>query len=99
MKAFICTGFWCLPGQDDRLVAGTLHVSRNGDLRLSLIGTLGEVEGGEQDKAERIVFGSVDDSPRGNAVTLTGCVLMGSSVGSYHGGREEYRASRAFFGA
>ena len=89
MKAFVCTGFWCLPGQDDRLVTGTLHVSRNGDLRLSLIGTLGEKEQGELGKVHRIVLGSVDDSPRGNAVTLTGCTLMGASFGSYHGGREE----------
>jgi ApeA N-terminal domain 1 len=98
MNVFVCTGFWCLPGQDDRLVAGTLHVSRNGDLRLSLIGTLGEKEQGKLGKVHRIVLGSVDDSPRGNAVTLTGCTLMGASFGSYHGGREEYRASRAYFG-
>src|SRR5262249_55036602 len=98
MKAFVCTGFWCLPGQDDRPVAGTLHVSRNGALRLSLIGTLGEAEGFGRGKVHPIVLGSVENSPRGNAVTVTGCALVGSSIGSYHGGREEYRAGRAFFG-
>ncbi len=73
MKAFVCTGFWRLPEQDDHLVAGTLHVSGNGDLRLCLIGTLGD-KGGERSKPHRIVIGSVDDSPRGNSVTLTtGC--------------------------
>src|ERR1022692_1919832 len=99
MKAFICTGFWCLPEKDDRLVSGTLPVSRNGDLRLSLFGTLGEREHGESGKAHRIILGSVDNSPWGNAVSLTGCVLMGNSIGSYHEGREEYRSIRAFFGA
>jgi hypothetical protein len=98
MKEHACTGFWCLPEQPDDLVAGTLHVSDSGNLRLSLIGTLGAREDGERGKAHRIIVGSVDESPRGNAVTLLNCTLMGSSIGSYHGGREEYQAARAFFG-
>ncbi len=98
MKAFDSTGFWCLPELPDVLVAGTLHVSSSGKLRLSLIGTLGGPEEGERGKRHRIILGSVDKSPQGNAVTLLGCTLTGSSVGSYHEGREEYQAGRAFFG-
>jgi len=98
MKEYACTGFWCLPEQPDDLVAGTLHVSDGGKLRLALIGTLGASEEGERGKSHRIILGSVDESPRGNAITLLNCTLMGSSFGSYHGGREEYQAARAFFG-
>jgi hypothetical protein len=98
MKAFECTGFWCLPGYETT-VAGTLHVSSDGDLQLSLIGALGEERQGFATKAQKIILGSVDNSPRGNAVTLTGCVLTGMSQGSYHGTRERYRASRSYFGA
>jgi len=98
MKAFECTGFWCLPGEENA-VAGTLHVSSDGDLRLSLIGSLGEGRQGFATKAHKIILGSVDKSPRGNSLTLTGCVLTSASLGSYHMAREEYRASRCFFGA
>ncbi len=79
-------------------MAGTLHVSSDGDLRLTLIGSLGE---GRQvaTKAHKIILGSVDKSPRGNDVTLSGCILISASHGSYHMAREEYHASRCFFGA
>src|SRR5579864_3070296 len=98
MKPFVCTGFWCLPGQNE-LVAGSLHVSRSGELRLSLIGSLRGEKGGAPGTAPSTILGSVDESPCGNSVTLYGCVLSGSSVGSYRGAREEYRASRGFFGS
>lgn len=98
MKAFECTGYWCLPGEENA-VAGTLHVSSDGDLRLSLIGSLGEGRDGLATKSHKIILGSVDKSPRGNEVTLTGCVLTGATLGSFHMAREEYRASRCFLGA
>jgi hypothetical protein len=98
MKAFECTGFWCLPGENSPVVAGTLYVSNDGDLRLSLIGALGEEGHAFTNKSHKIILGSVDTSPRGNAVTLRNCVLSASSMGSYHGSREEYQASRSFFG-
>jgi hypothetical protein len=98
MKAFESAGFWSLPG-DEHLVAGTLRVSSDGDLRLSLFGSLGGERQGFANKVHKIILGSVDKSPCGNAVTLTGAVLTGTSLGSYHGTREEYRASRCFLGA
>ncbi len=99
MKAFISTGFWYLPGQDKDLVAGSLHVSRSGDLRLLLLGSLGNARLGGQGKGHQIILGSVDYSPTGNAVTLTGCALMRTRGGSFLGRREEYHANRAYFGA
>ena len=98
MKAFECTGYWCLPGEKNA-VAGTLHVSSDGDLRLALIGSLGAGGGGHANKSHMIILGSVDNSPRGNEVTLTGCVLTRATIGSFHMAREEYRASRCFLGA
>ena len=98
MKAFECAGFWCLPG-DATLVAGTLFVSSDGDLRLSLFGSLGTERDPFSNKDHKIILGSVDKSPRGNAVTLTGCMLTQTNVRSHHGTREEYRADRCFFGA
>ncbi len=98
MKPFESTGFWCLPEQPETLVAGTLHVSGSGDLRLSLIGELTGAAGDAPGKRHRVIHGSVSESPSGNAVTLHGCVLSGASFGSHHGKREEYRAGRAYFG-
>jgi hypothetical protein len=99
MKEYECTGCWYLPGNDQALVAGTLRVASDGDLRLSLIGQLAASGEDHPGKSHRVVLGSVDESPGGNAVTLTGCVWMQSTTGSYHGAREEYRASRGYFGA
>ncbi len=99
MKEYECTGFWCLPGNDQSLVAGTLQVGSDGDLRLSLIGQLGAAGEAPLRKDHRVVLGSVDGAPHGNDVTLTGCVLTRSHMGSFHGVREEYRASRGYFGA
>ena len=98
MNAFECTGFWCLPGGGTP-VAGTLHVSSDGDLRLSLIGALGAERQGFANKAHKIILGSVDKSPCGNDVTLTECILTRASLGTYHKTREDYLASRCFFGA
>src|SRR4051812_1032795 len=98
MKPFESTGFWCLPEQPDTLAAGTLHVSSSGELRLVLIGELAGDAGDAPGKRHRVIHGSVSESPRGDAVTLHGCVLSGSSFGSYHGQREEYRVGRAYFG-
>ncbi len=99
MKEYECTGFWFLPGDDQLLVAGMLRVGSDGDLRLSLIGQLGAAGEDLLRKAHRVVLGSVDGSPRGSAVTLTGCVLTQSNMGSFHEVREEYRASLGYFGA
>ncbi|OWK36695.1 HEPN domain-containing protein [Fimbriiglobus ruber] len=98
MKKFECTGFWWIPEREDYSVAGTLHVSNDGELRLSLIGLIGSEET-FSGKNRQIVLGSVDNSPSGTAVTLTGCFLTSTSAFSATGSREDYRASRAYFGA
>ena len=54
MKAFESTGFWSLPGDENR-VAGTLHVSKDGDLRLPLFGSLGGERQGFATKAHKII--------------------------------------------
>jgi len=97
MTEYKCTGFWYLPDNEERQVAGTLYISIKGDLRLSLIGTLSSEEEGET-KSHRIVLGSVDKSPEGHAVTLTGCYKTEQHVGSHFESQEDYRASRGYFG-
>lgn len=99
MKDYECIGFWWLPEAPDAKVAGTLHISSIGELRLSLIGAFDRPENRAEDKSFPYVLGSVDESPRGNEVTLTGCYQIGISMGSYEGRRERYRAARGFFGA
>jgi hypothetical protein len=100
MQAFESTGFWWLPGNEGKQVAGTLRVASDGDLHLSLIGRLGQQEVGVQEKQHRIILGLVDQSPCGNVVTLTGCIPAGFRMGGLHFYvREKYHASRAYFGA
>src|SRR5262245_55698273 len=98
MQAFECHGLWTLPDTEAHPVAGTLRVSSSGELRLSVIGSLGPPEGFHENKEHGVVLGSVE-GPLGNDVTLTGCYVTRSSFGSFADVREEYRAQRGFFGA
>jgi hypothetical protein len=98
MQAFECQGLWTLPDTEAPPVAGTLRVSPGGDLRLSVIGSLGPPEGSNRRKEHPVILGSVD-GPLGNNVTLAGCYVTRSRFGSFAGVREEYRAQRGFFGA
>jgi hypothetical protein len=98
MQAFECHGLWSLPETDAAPTAGTLRVSSSGELRLSLIGSLGPPLGFHQTQEHPIILGSVD-GPLGNDVTLTGCHVIRSRSGSFAEVREEYRAERGFFGA
>jgi hypothetical protein len=98
MEAMECTGPWWLPGKENDWVAGTLRISESGSLQLFLTGTL-EPMSPAGPKTHQIILGSVDKSPAGNNVTLVGCMLTGSSFGSFAGVREKYYASRGYFGA
>jgi hypothetical protein len=98
MQAFECQGLWTLPDTDAAPVAGTLRVSRGGDLRLSVIGSLGVREGLHRTTEHSVILGSVD-GPFGNNVTLTGCIVTRSKSGSFAGIRQEFHAARGFFGA
>jgi hypothetical protein len=98
MQAFECTGQWWLPNDEGHHAAGTLKVSQSGDLRLWLVGALGQVVT-FQSKSHPVILGWVDKSPFGDVVTLHGCVLGGSTVGSGSSTRENYHAARAYFGA
>jgi hypothetical protein len=98
MQAFECHGLWTLPGDDGPPVAGTLRVFSSGELRLSVIGTLGAPKSLGQMKEYPVILGSVD-GPLGHDVTLTGCYVTRATFGSSDAMREEYRAQRGFFGA
>ncbi len=98
MQAFECTGQWWLPGKEKDRAAGTLKVSQSGDLRLWLVGSLGPAEL-LKPKGYPIILGWVDKSPVGDIVTLSGCMMGGSTVGSSITNRENYYASQAYFGA
>lgn len=98
MQAFECTGQWWLPDKENEYVAGILKVSESGDLRLRLVGSLGQAEMFKS-KEYPIILGWVDKSPFGDMVTLSGCMRTSSTVGSATSTREKYHASRAFFGA
>jgi hypothetical protein len=98
MQAFECRGLWTLPDTDAPPVAGTLYVSSTGELRLSVMGSLGPAKEFHGVKEHAIVLGSVD-GPFGNNVTLASCYVTRSQFGSFAGMREEYRAQRGFFGA
>jgi hypothetical protein len=98
MQAFECRGLWTLPDSESPPVAGTLHVSSGGELRLSVMGSLGPQKGLHGVEEHAVVLGSVD-GPFGNNVTLAGCFVTRSQFGSFAGVRKEYRAQRGFFGA
>src|SRR5262249_49760054 len=98
MQAFECTGLWWLPEGETPPVAGTLRVSPGGDLSLALIGSLGAPVWPIGTKQHRIILGSVDQSPAGNNLTLTSCLVNRFRTGSFAGVREEYHVGRGFFG-
>ena len=98
MQAFECTGQWWLPDKEKECAAGTLQVSESGNLRLRLVGSLGPAEM-FRSKEYPVILGLVDKCPFGDIVTLSGCMLGGSTVGSATNTRENYHASRAYFGA
>jgi hypothetical protein len=98
MQAFECHGLWTLPDTESPRVAGTLRVSPGGDLRLSVIGSLGPPKGFHETKEYPVIMGSVD-GPLGNNVTLASCHVTRWKFGSFEDVREEYRAERGFFGA
>ncbi len=95
MLPFECSGHWHSPGLPP--VAGTLRVSEDGRMLLSLIGSLGS-PGLNQEKRNTLILGVVDGS-LGPEVTLTNCFAVGSNWGTSTGPREEYRANQGFFGA
>jgi hypothetical protein len=97
MRSFETHGLWSLPGAASP-VAGTLRVSRGGDLRLSLLGSLGPPGGVHKKKEHPVILGSVD-GPMGDEVTLAGCSVTRTRFGPPGTVREEYRAQRGFFGA
>jgi len=99
MEAFECNGRWWLPNDEKQSVAGTLHVTAGGSMRLSLIGSLGATQNALTEKDHPIILGSVDKSPKGNEVTLTNCFLTDGTFGSFLGSREAYHVGRGYFGA
>src|SRR5262245_37979546 len=99
METIECSGLWWLPADKGQRVAGTLKVSAEGRLRLSLVGALGESQNPLVGKKHPIILGSVNRSPKGNDVTLTGSFLTGSTLGSFIDSREEYHVGRGYFGA
>jgi ApeA N-terminal domain 1/Apea-like HEPN len=98
MQPFESTGQWWLPDRENERSAGILKVSESGDLRLRLVGSLGPAQM-SQSKEYPWILGWVDGSPLGDIVTLAGCEMTGSTVGSATNTREIYHASRAYFGA
>jgi hypothetical protein len=99
MDAFECDGRWWLPGEEQTGVAGTLKVSDEGGMTLSVIGSLGEMKNAFAEKLYPIILGSVDKGPKGNEVTLTGSFRTGATMGSFKDVRESYHVDRAYFGA
>ena len=99
MQTLECTGLWWLPQDEASYVGGTLRISANGDLTLSLVGALGPVEHPFGNKNHNVILGSVDKSPGGNEVSLVGCMRTQGTFGSFAGAREVYHASRGYFGA
>jgi hypothetical protein len=98
MQAFECTGQWWLPEKDKEAAVGTLKVSQSGNLRLWLVGALGQPMPFHS-KSYPVILGWVDKSLYGDRITLSNCMLGGSTVGSSTNTRENYHASRAYFGA
>ena len=98
MQAFECHGLWNLPDTESTPVAGTLRVSSSGELRLTVIGSLGSPIGFHEAKEHSVILGSVD-GPLGNNVTLASCFVTSWKSGSFADVREEYLAHRGFFGA
>jgi hypothetical protein len=99
MQPFECTGLWSLPHFGATRVAGILRVSSNGRPQLSLFGSLPREPGLNLGDKPLTIWGTVDNSPSGNVVTLVDCIQIASTTSLASGEYQEYRASRAYFGA
>jgi hypothetical protein len=99
MTAFECHGLWWLPQSETTQVAGILRVATDGNLRLSLVGALGEWGQPFDTKNHPIILGAVEENPAGTNITLIDCLRSGAKSGTSAGAWEQYRASRGFFGA
>jgi hypothetical protein len=99
MEAFECSGRWWLPGAEEKSVAGTLNVSSSGGMKLFLLGALGPTRAFRLEKSHPIILGSVDKSPNGNEVTLTGTFLTAAKLGAFADAPETYHVARGYFGA
>jgi hypothetical protein len=99
MQAFECFGMWTIPNTETPAVAGTLRVSSNGELRLSVIGSIGPTVKQDQEEIDHPVILGTAKCPLGNTITLTKCTLTRKTFGSSVSMSEEYSARRGFFGA
>ena len=96
---FEASGFWHLPSDPSRKVAGTLRYSAEDGLRLSLTGSFGEGTVSERKAGKYpVIHGIVDDSPCGRAFTLVSCFRSALSVRMPGFATEEIRANEAYGG-
>ena len=98
MEPFECSGHWYLPDAGESPVPGILRVTGRGEMRLSLIGSLGPNDKMQGEKRFPIILGSVD-GPLGSVITLVTCFRTRARFGSFASVREEYLAHRGLFGA
>jgi ApeA N-terminal domain 1/Apea-like HEPN len=99
MEPFEGSGLWFSPDASDAPVPGILRISDRGDIRLSLIGSLGPGEMTQGEKRFPIILGSVEGPLGRNLITLVTCFRTGRRFGSFAGVLEEYLAHRGLFGA
>jgi hypothetical protein len=97
-RSFETAGFWHVPNDPSRKVAGTLRYSPETGLHLALTGCLGEGHFGHKVGEYPVIHGVVHDSPFGKAFTLVDCFRTVLRVQMPGFAIEEISANHAYSG-
>jgi len=97
-NSFETAGFWHVPDNPSRKIAGTLRYSAEDGLRLALTGSFGEWPSGQRADSYPTIHGIVHDSPFGKAFTLVDCFRTMLSVQMPGFATEEVFANHAYAG-
>jgi len=100
MQEFEATGYWFLPDNPSREIAGTLRFSPSDGLTLSLSGTLKDKEFFQPPAVEKhaMIHGVTNESPYGKMFSLVDCFRSSASLHMPGFATEKIHANSAYAG-
>ncbi|MCI0460547.1 MAG: hypothetical protein L0Z62_26635 [Gemmataceae bacterium] len=96
MRPFNTPGFWYLPDNPGRAIAGNLRYTEKDGLRLSLTEMLSEPTGRVEPVTYEKILGVVQGNPYGSRVVLVNCAQTGFTIFLPNTGTEELRAQLGY---
>jgi len=98
MHDFEVTGYWFLPGDPDKEIAGTLRFSKVDGLELALNDSLGESLLQSTAQKYPVIHGVTNENPYGTMFTLVDCFRSGASLHMPGFATETIHANSAYVG-